>query len=94
MGIVYLGPNLPAEDIISAAKRSSAQVVVLGILAANEQVRNAVRQVLRGLQGRMELCLAGSQATEVARGIRSRRLVVVSDFEIFEAHLQRLGAKL
>jgi DNA-binding transcriptional MerR regulator len=94
LGIVYLGPNLPAEDIISAAKRSSSQVVVLGILAANEQVRNAVKQVLRGLQGRMELWLAGSQATEVTRGIRSRRLVVVSDFEAFEAHLQRLGAKL
>jgi cobalamin-dependent methionine synthase I len=94
LGIVYLGPNLPAEDIISAAKRSSSQVVVLGILAANEQVGNAVRQILRGLQGRMELWLAGSQATEVTRGIRSRRLVVVSDFEAFEAHLQRLGAKL
>jgi DNA-binding transcriptional MerR regulator/methylmalonyl-CoA mutase cobalamin-binding subunit len=94
LGIVYLGPNLPPEDIISAAKRSSAQVVVLGILAANEQVGNAVRQVLRGLQGRMELWLAGSHAAEMTRGIRSRRLVVVSDFEGFEAHLQRLGAKL
>jgi DNA-binding transcriptional MerR regulator/methylmalonyl-CoA mutase cobalamin-binding subunit len=94
LGIVYLGPNLPAEDIISAAKRSSSQVVVLGILAANEQVRSSVKQVLRALQGRMELWLAGSHAAEVARGVRSRRLMVVSDFGAFEAHLQRLGAKL
>jgi DNA-binding transcriptional MerR regulator/methylmalonyl-CoA mutase cobalamin-binding subunit len=94
LGIVYLGPNLPPEDIISAAKRSSSQVVVLGTLAANEQLGNTVKQVLTGLQGRTELWLGGGQAAEITRGIDSPRIVVIRDFEEFERNLQRLGAIL
>jgi DNA-binding transcriptional MerR regulator len=94
LGIVYLGPNLPAEEIIIAAKRSSSQIVVLGVLAVNEQVGMAVKQVLEGLPERTELWLAGSQATGVAGKISGKRFLVISDFEEYEANLQRLGAKL
>ncbi len=94
LGIVYLGPNLPAEDIIIAAKRSSSQIVVLGMLAANDQVNIAAKQVLEGLPDRTELWLAGSQAAEQAALGCTKRLLVVTDFEEYEANLQRVGAKL
>ena len=47
---IYLGPDLPAEEIATAAERSSAQLVALSVVYADdhrtaEEVRKAVRAV-------------------------------------------------
>ena len=94
LGIVYLGANLPAEDIIIAAKRSSSQIVVLGVMASNENVTAAVQKILQGLPERMELWLAGSEAAgQISHGCGKRPLVI-RDYSDYEANLQRIGAKL
>jgi len=94
LGIVYLGANLPAEEIIIAAKRSSSQIVVLGVLASNDDVTAAVQKVHEGLPERIELWLAGSQAAEQIAGGCTKRPLVIKDYSEFEANLQRVGAKL
>ena len=95
LGVVYLGPNLPADEIVEAAKRTSVRVVALGVVGAEakKELINSLRRVAEELPSRTELWVGGANAESLARGTKSSRIVVLADFDSLEHHLTRLGAR-
>lgn len=95
LGVSYLGPDLPARDIVDAVKASGAHVLVLGVTLSrkSKEQEQELRQVLRELPSDVEVWVGGRGA-ERFESIISRRGLIVPDFDAFQAQLVRLGARL
>jgi methanogenic corrinoid protein MtbC1 len=92
--VSYLGPNLPAREVLRAVDKSDPQAVVLGIMKTNatSAVVSDVHQLAAGLPSRSELWLGGGGAATVANGLTRDGLLVLQDLRHFERHLARLKA--
>lgn len=96
---LYLGPDLPADEIVVAARKSGAHVVVLGLvhdLPTPEEVeatRNDLATIATELPESTELWIGGEGLDEVLRGSTSSRLRVLNDFTHLEQQLKRLGGR-
>jgi MerR family transcriptional regulator, light-induced transcriptional regulator len=90
--VVYLGPNLPAHDILLAAGQSAPRAVVLGVLAYNatDAVRTDMREVAGKLAPPVELWVGGSGARAVAGDIAREGTHVLDTLVEYERHLERL----
>ncbi|MEP7273938.1 MAG: MerR family transcriptional regulator, partial [Acidobacteriota bacterium] len=75
LGITYLGVDLPASEIVEAAKRSSAQVVVLGVKgAANpKQSVRELRRISELLPVEKELWVGGPDSEDLISEIGKTR---------------------
>jgi MerR family transcriptional regulator, light-induced transcriptional regulator len=95
LGIVYLGPALPAAEIVSAAQKTAPQAVVLGFIGANgaEPGLGDVREVAQKLPARIELWVGGTRGEALIQEVRKTRALLIDDFEMLEQHLVRLGAR-
>jgi methanogenic corrinoid protein MtbC1 len=91
---IYLGPNLPAKEIINAARRSHARAVVLQLTESAEQSANEVRTLLEGLPPGCELWLGGKvQFAARFEGASVQREALVFDhFSDLGAQYRRLAA--
>ena len=88
---IYLGPNLPAGEILSAAAKCGARVVVLGITGANATVevgRDLAAIAARSRKG-TELWVGGSGALEASKDTTRENVLLISDLAEFERHLIR-----
>ena len=96
---LYLGPDLPAAEIVTAARKSQADVVVLGLVYAQpaaeelESVRADLRTIGRDLPARTELWLGGENLASVLDGWTSENLRLLQDFHQLEQQLKRLGGR-
>jgi len=92
--VAYLGPNLPADEILSAAERCAPRVVVLGIMQTNvtPAVRQDVQRLAAELPAPVELWLGGSGAAEAAGAMARSGAYILEDLPDFERHLTRLKA--
>jgi methylmalonyl-CoA mutase cobalamin-binding subunit len=92
--VTYLGCDLPAEEIVDAARRSAANAVVLGVTYLESAPRSAadVARIARILPGGVELWLGGPQSAAF-RGVAAR-VQVLPDLAAYETALARLGARL
>ena len=45
LGIIYLGTNLPADEIVMAAHKTAPQAVVLGFIGANGTAHTGLDEV-------------------------------------------------
>jgi MerR family transcriptional regulator, light-induced transcriptional regulator len=90
--VSYLGPNLPAREVLFAAMKNAPQVVVLGITKVNATpvVREDVRQIVEALPADVELWLGGDGAVEVFNGSARSGVHLIRDLVEFEGHLLRL----
>ena len=90
--VAYLGPNLPAGEILAAVKKCVPQVVVLGIMKTNAtpSARQDVDRLAAGLPAGTELWVGGSGAADVVNGAVRGGTVVLDDLTDFERHLARL----
>jgi DNA-binding transcriptional MerR regulator/methylmalonyl-CoA mutase cobalamin-binding subunit len=87
----YLGTDLPADQIIAAARRAQAMVVGLGIVnAPSDGIMEEVRRVERGLPAATELWLGGAQAPALVRQLGRSRALVVQDLAAVERELERI----
>ncbi len=95
LGIVYLGPNLPAEEIVLAAQKTAPQAVVLGFIGANgaAAAMKDLQQVAKKLPARIELWVGGAQEESLVKKVRQTRALLIEDFGMLEQHLVRLGAR-
>ena len=66
---IYLGPALPAKEIIQAARRSGACAVVLQITDSSVDAAGQVRKILEGLPSHVELWLGGKVEFEHGRAL-------------------------
>jgi methanogenic corrinoid protein MtbC1 len=89
---LYLGPNLPAREIVAAAERTSPRAVVLATskIAPHPETIEELRLVASKLPKHTELWLGGSEVKKTLRSVRGPRVFALENFEELDAHLARL----
>jgi methanogenic corrinoid protein MtbC1 len=94
LGAVYLGPDIPASDLLALISTMEADVVVLGITGSDDeaQLADTISSLTTRLPRDVELWLGGAGAEAAAAGAGAR-VVAVPDFEAFETQLRRIGAQ-
>ena len=94
LGVIYLGPDLPADDIVAVTKVAPIEVVVLGVsdVADTERVETEVDRIGRQLGADVELWLGGRAAERLAERLGGRAVALPS-YEQLEQHLVRFGAR-
>ena len=87
--VVYLGAQLPAEEIVAAVKQVGADAVALSYSYDNEQVDDLgmIRQVLETLPQRVLRLVGGPMGVERAPVLTEFGARVVSDLAAFRAEL-------
>ena len=96
LGIMYLGAEMPAQDILDAATKGKISVVVLGVKGVNgrDTTIQHLKTLAQHLPGHIELWIGGpvdqdlKQASERPTGQRTQ----LDSLTDLEAHLLRLGA--
>jgi hypothetical protein len=92
--VIYLGPNLPAGEIVNAVRRVGPDALVLGIAGteAMPKLLQEIRQVAQRLPTRTELWLGGKEAARAQTVMAGRPTVLLTDFTSYERQLKRIGA--
>lgn len=86
---VYLGPDLPALEIASAAQRVSAQVILLGITVITETTTEEVRTVAAAMPEAAELWVGGASSADLDLSNLGRKTVLVKDLPALENECRR-----
>jgi len=89
--VVYLGRDLPAEDIAAAAHRTGAQAVALSVVnrAAAEALSFEVARVVEALGGEVRVAVGGGAAAGLA-GATGDGVVLCRDMGAFRAFLEEV----
>jgi DNA-binding transcriptional MerR regulator/methylmalonyl-CoA mutase cobalamin-binding subunit len=95
LGAVYLGLDLPGAEIAAGARRGAVRAVVLGIIGASGAAGAAasVGEVAAALPRGVELWVGGPRNSEIEQAVARAGGIYVPDFEAYEEHLLRLGAR-
>lgn len=84
---IYLGPSLPAKEIVRAARRSRARAVVLQLTDPAIPAAALLRQTRQGLPRSVEIWLGGEVDLQEPGVLRIR------DFTELKEHYQRLASQ-
>jgi methanogenic corrinoid protein MtbC1 len=92
--VVYLGVDLPAADIMTAATRTEAHVVGLSLVGSRNRTHatDAVEAIQGALPADCELWLGGADASHVAAGVKAFRGLVIDTLQTTEIELTRITA--
>ena len=92
LGVAYLGPDLPARDIVESVKPAGAHVLVLGLTtaSASKAREQELRTIVRDLPKDVELWTGGPGAGRHASIITPRGLIF-GDYTAYQKELVRLG---
>ena len=95
LGVAYLGPDLPARDIVDSARPAGARVLVLGLTAVpgGKTRERELRTIVRELPRDVELW-AGGRGAERAASIIAPRGLVLRDYHAYQQELARIGGRL
>jgi len=95
LGVAYLGPDLPARDIVGAVQPAGARVLVLGLTRASAQktTERELRTIVRDLPRDVELW-AGGRGAERYTSIISPRGLVFGNFTAYQQELVRIGGRI
>ena len=90
--VTYLGPNLPAEEIVGCAVQNSAKAVGLSIIYPTDDpnIANELRKLRRGLQEDVVLFIGGAGAIAYDPVINAIGAVRINDLPIFRTELEAL----
>ncbi len=94
LGAIYLGPDMPADDIVAVTTVVHLDVVVLGLteLGDANRIEAEVSQIAANLAPGIELWLGGRGAERIGRHLNGRARIL-STYDALEAELVRLGAQ-
>lgn len=88
--VVYLGPNLPAGEILHVLEQSDASLLMLSLVDdRNPGAERELGQLMRGLPPGLELIVGGRSAYRYS-DLLDERVTVSSDLVSFENLLTRL----
>jgi MerR family transcriptional regulator, light-induced transcriptional regulator len=90
--VTYLGPNLPAEDILKAAHQDQARAIALSIVYSSDspEVRKELLDLRRSLPAGITVIAGGAAAPSYAAVLKEMGAMLETDFSKFRAELQRL----
>jgi DNA-binding transcriptional MerR regulator/methylmalonyl-CoA mutase cobalamin-binding subunit len=92
LGLCYLGPDLPADQLVNAAARVGARVVGLSLVGEQNR-RGAVeelRQIEQQLPASTELWLGGRDARSAALSLAGSRAIIIEDLDTLDNEIARL----
>jgi len=92
---IYLGPNLPADEIVGAAVACGAKAVVVGVLNHSQDglPLHELRKLAALVPPKMELWVGGRGVADQPEAVQAR-ITSVADFQLLEGHLRRLRHNL
>ncbi len=95
LGVAYLGPDLPAREIVESVRPAGAQVLVLGLTAPSAATakERELRTIVRDLPKEVELW-AGGRGAERHAAVISPRGLVLRDYNAYQQELARLGGRV
>ena len=94
LGIIYLGTDLPAADIVLAARKSEADVVLLSLSSVpNSEALEDLDAIAHKAPRAAVLWLGGSPALHLEEATAGSRWLVVQDFSALEHQLAARGAR-
>jgi methanogenic corrinoid protein MtbC1 len=95
LDVAYLGPDLPARDIVESVKPARAQVLVLGLTTTSggKAKERELRTIVRDLPKDVELWAGGRGAARHAALISPRGLVL-RDYNAYQRELARIGGRV
>jgi DNA-binding transcriptional MerR regulator len=95
LGVAYLGPDLPARDIIDSVRPARSRVVVLGVTAttSGKVTERELRTVVGDLPHDVDLWVGGRGAARYASIVTPRGLVL-EDYAAYQRELVRIGGRL
>jgi DNA-binding transcriptional MerR regulator len=95
LGVAYLGPDLPARDILESVKPTGVQVLVLGVTTTStgKATERELRRIVRDLPPEVELWAGGGGVARYASLISPRGLVF-DDYAGYQQELVRIGGRV
>jgi DNA-binding transcriptional MerR regulator len=95
LGVAYLGPDLPAREIVDSVRPAGAQVLVLGLTAtsAGRAKERELRTIVQDLPKDVEQWAGGRGAVHHAALISPRGLVL-HDYKAYQQELLRIGGRV
>lgn len=93
LGAIYLGTDLPAADIVLAARKSEADVVLLSLSVPNSEVLDDLRYIARKVPRATALWLGGAPELHLDQATEGSRWLVLKDFAALEHQLAARGAR-
>ena len=86
---IYLGPNLPSDEIAAAAARSGAELVALSVVYSDDhRTAEEVRRTARALPKNVGLLLGGAAVEKLDVGGRRTDVQVIGDVVGFRRELR------
>ena len=95
LGAIYLGPDLPAADIVEMATVTNSDVVVLGVTLqddGSDRVWAELQAVAMRLPRHVELWLGGPAAMNISATLQARALPL-PDYDALRIQLTRVGGR-
>ena len=92
--VSYLGPDLPAPEVLAAVTSANTRVLVIGLtlLSAHAAIERDLRTLVRGLPSRIELWAGGAGTARHGR-LLSPRGLVLPDFDSYVAQVARMAQR-
>ena len=90
--VTYLGPNLPAEEIVGCAVQNGAKAIGLSIVYPTDDphIANELRKIRRGIQEDVALFVGGAGAIAYDPVISAIGAVRINDMPSFRTELEAL----
>jgi hypothetical protein len=94
LGVIHLGTDLPANDIVLAARKSGANALLLSVSKAPDaEVLTDILHIASKLQRSTALWLGGAPQFHLENAIQGSHWQVINDFQLLERELSGLGAR-
>lgn len=89
---MYLGPNLPVEDVVHALQTSHAEVLMLSFVNRDDTDDEQVDQLLACLPADVGLVVGGGGTARIALRVRAHGGSVVGSLQELERWMNRYEA--
>lgn len=92
--VTYLGPDLPVEDLLEAARQSSAGAVAISTVHATNRadLERAIRATREGLPRAVPLLLGGAAVSDLERELSQDGILIVDSLRELRGLLASLSA--
>jgi len=94
LGVIYLGTELPASEIVMAARKCAAQVVLLSVgTKPADNILAEFEHIARKLSSSTALWVGGRPDLHLEKVMAGSRWLALHDFAALEHQLTALGAR-
>jgi hypothetical protein len=95
LSVAYLGPDLPAREIVDSVKPAGAEVLMLGLTtSAGKAKEHALRTIVRDLPKEVELWAGGRGAVRHVTLIGQLGLILRDYYNAYQQELVRIGGRV